>query len=155
MRLLRLTSFSTQRPDQSWVNKLLPSHYRAEYARRTEDALFGGLNGDLAILIAILAFSAYDGATCDVLEYSVRGVHGPNGGWKMHNRHDEEGCRLSSRNQSWLICFRTQLTIIRGRQARLRRFHLDVATVFNKPTAPLSRTGYFGQNLALTTNGVR
>ena len=84
---------NTQRPDQRWVNKLLPSAYRAEYSRRTDDPLYGGLNGDLAIQIALLAFSAYDGATCDVFEHSVRGVH--NGGWRMHNRHDEEGCEYA------------------------------------------------------------
>jgi hypothetical protein len=84
---------NTQRPDQRWINKLLPSPYRAEYGRRTQDPLYGGLNGDLAILIALLAFSAYDGATCDVFEYSVRRVHGDNGGWRIHNRHEEEGCK--------------------------------------------------------------
>ncbi|KIW07293.1 hypothetical protein, variant 1 [Verruconis gallopava] len=83
---------NTQRPDQHWVNRLLPSPYRAEFSRRTQDQLYGGLNGDLAILIALLAFSAYDGAVADVFEYSVRAVHGENGGWKIHNRHEEEGC---------------------------------------------------------------
>lgn len=88
---------NTQHPDQRWINKLLPSPYRADYGRRTDDRLYGGLNGDLAILIALLAFSAYDGATCDVFEHSVRGVHViPDSrrepGWRMHNRHEEEGC---------------------------------------------------------------
>lgn len=83
---------NTQRPDQRWVNKLLPSPYRAEFARRTEDPLYGGLSGDLAILIALLAFSAYDGAVADVFEFAVRAVHGSSGGWRIHNRHEEEGC---------------------------------------------------------------
>jgi hypothetical protein len=85
---------NTQRPDQTWVNKLLPSPYRAEFSRRTSDPLYGGLNGDLAILIALLAFSAYDARVADVFKYTVRRVHGPNGGWSIHNRHEEEGCRF-------------------------------------------------------------
>ena len=89
---------NTQRADQRWVNKLLPSAYRADFSRRTGDPRYGGLNGDLAILIALLAFSAYDGATCDVFESSVRGVHGANGGWRMHGQHDEEGCGYSLLN---------------------------------------------------------
>jgi hypothetical protein len=86
---------NTQRSDQQWVNMLLPSPYRAEFSRRTEDPLYGGLNGDLAIMIALLAFSAYDGAVTDAFEYTVRAVHGTNGGWRIHNRHEEEGCTLS------------------------------------------------------------
>ena len=87
---------NTQRSNQRWINKVLPSTYRADFGRRTEDPMYGGLNGDLAILIALLAFSAYDGATCDVFEHSIRGVHdASNGGWRIHNRYEEEGCTTS------------------------------------------------------------
>lgn len=84
-------SLNTQRPDQTWVNKLLPSPYHAKFTRRTADPLYGGLNGDLSILVGLLGFSCYDGAVTDVLEYSIRGVQNPDGGWRMHNQHEEEG----------------------------------------------------------------
>lgn len=85
------SQLNTQRPDQKWVNKLLPQAYRAEHARRTEDSLYGGLRGDLSIMLGLLAFSAYDGATADVMQQCVRPLGGQSMGWRCPNSHDEEG----------------------------------------------------------------
>jgi hypothetical protein len=127
---------NTQRPDQRWINKLLPSPYRADFARRTDDRLYGGLNGDLAILVALLAFSAYDGATCDVFEHSIRGVHViPDSrrepGWRMHNRHEEEGCKIRYCCMLSWKSIHTDRTH-RGRQTRVRGSHLDVGAVLHE-----------------------
>lgn len=82
---------NTQRPDQNWVDQILPTSYKAEFGRRTSDLLYGGLNGDLSILIGLLAFSAYDGAVAEVFKHSIRPVHSPNRGWSTHHRSIEEG----------------------------------------------------------------
>lgn len=73
------------------MKKLFPSPLRADFSRRTDDPAFGGLNGDLAILIGLLGFSVYDGAVVDVMERCIRAVNTSDSGWRIHNRHDEEG----------------------------------------------------------------
>jgi hypothetical protein len=49
----------TQRPNQTWPKMLLPMHYHAPESSRTKDEhhQYGGLTGELPLLLALIAFS--------------------------------------------------------------------------------------------------
>jgi hypothetical protein len=62
--------------------------------RRTKVPKRGGLNGNLGILIGLLAFSTADSKVDSVLKYSIRAP--TSGRWRCHNRDREEGCKKFS-----------------------------------------------------------
>ncbi|QDS68627.1 hypothetical protein FKW77_001475 [Venturia effusa] len=82
---------NTQRPDQAWVQELLPDSHHAEHHRRTREPKYGALNGDLAILIGLVAFSCHAGAVERAVKHCIRHVHGEHGGWRTHNRPRHQG----------------------------------------------------------------
>lgn len=47
----------TQRPDQFWARRLLPESYHADPRGWTTHSQYGGMNGELPILLALVAFS--------------------------------------------------------------------------------------------------
>jgi hypothetical protein len=85
---------NTQRPDQGWVNELLTDRYHAEHHRRTHDPLYGGLNGDITILIGLVAFSVPDEKIEWALKHCIQHVDGKDGGWKTHGLPRHEGCKF-------------------------------------------------------------
>ncbi|KAI9651595.1 MAG: hypothetical protein M1831_000581 [Alyxoria varia] len=50
-------NLATQRSDQAWVTKLLPSAYHAQPGTTTNHPQRGGMNGDLPLLLALIVFS--------------------------------------------------------------------------------------------------
>ncbi|KAF1981755.1 hypothetical protein K402DRAFT_222205 [Aulographum hederae CBS 113979] len=52
-----------RRPDQRWMHELFPLHYHPQEAAWNEitDVAFGGLVGNLGLIIALIAFSAAEG----------------------------------------------------------------------------------------------
>jgi len=83
------TRLNTQRPDQYWVNEILTDAHHALPERRTSEPSCGGLAGDLAILIGLVAFSATDARVDAVLRHCIKPLH--NGGWITHGRERGEG----------------------------------------------------------------
>jgi hypothetical protein len=75
-----------QRPDQRWVNELLPMRNQADLERRTTDTRYGGLYGDLGILLGLLALSVRVSDVDAAVRHAVRSVLGDNGGWRSHGR---------------------------------------------------------------------
>lgn len=75
----------TQRPDQLWVDELLPMRNQAQYDRRTEDVRYGGLFGELGILLGLLALSVKPSNVDAAVQRAVRDVTLPDGGWRRHN----------------------------------------------------------------------
>ncbi|KAK5112294.1 hypothetical protein LTR85_011566 [Meristemomyces frigidus] len=47
----------TQRPDQLWAEQLLPNRYQASQETRTRDQRYGGLVGDLPLLVGLMAMA--------------------------------------------------------------------------------------------------
>lgn len=84
---------NTQRPEQRWVQELLPDSHHAEHQRRTRESQYGAFNGDLAILIGLIAFSSYAGFVERAVTQCIRPVHGEDGGWRTHGRPRAQGCR--------------------------------------------------------------
>ncbi|TID13440.1 hypothetical protein E2P81_ATG11664 [Venturia nashicola] len=82
---------NTQRPDQAWVQELLPDSHHAEHSRHTREPKYGALNGDLAILIALVAFSGHASFVERAVKHCIRHVHGENGGWRTHNQPRHQG----------------------------------------------------------------
>ncbi|KAF2422128.1 hypothetical protein EJ08DRAFT_701780 [Tothia fuscella] len=77
---------ATQRPDQKWATELIPTGNQAPLKDRTTDIRFGGLLGDLAIILALLVLSV---RPCDldaVVKKVIRGVtgDGASAGWSKH-----------------------------------------------------------------------
>ncbi|KAE9987626.1 hypothetical protein EG327_003757 [Venturia inaequalis] len=68
---------NTQRPNQAWVQELLPDSHHAEHHRHTREPKYGAFNGDLAILIALVAFSGHAGFVERAVKHwqEKRGVH--------------------------------------------------------------------------------
>ena len=87
---------NTQRPDQDWVQELLPDSHHAEHHRRTREPQYGALNGDLAILIGLIAFSSHAGYVERAVKHCIRPVHGEDGGWRTHGRPRAQGCRVDA-----------------------------------------------------------
>lgn len=85
---------NTQRPDQAWVQELLPDSHHAEHHRHTREPKYGALNGDLAILLGLVAFSCHAGFVERAVKHCLRHVHGEDGGWRTHNRPRHQGCKL-------------------------------------------------------------
>jgi hypothetical protein len=86
---------NTQRPDQNWVDELLPDSSHAEHQRRTREPQYGALNGDLAILIGLIAFSSHAGYVERAVMQCIRPVDGQDGGWRTHGRPRAQGCRMN------------------------------------------------------------
>lgn len=78
-----------QRPDQRWVQELLPDVYHApDTHSRSTDPRVGTMNGDLTVLIALLALSVRPDLVKRTLEHCIRGD-----GWRHHSRPRREGCQ--------------------------------------------------------------
>lgn len=56
-RRLQSRTLLVQRPDQTWVNQLLPHTYQASPERRTRNTRYGGMVGELPLLIGLAAMS--------------------------------------------------------------------------------------------------
>jgi hypothetical protein len=79
----------TQRPDQSWVHEIFPEVYHAPAGYRTPDTRFGALNGDLGLLLALVAFSVRPNDVLGAIERCVRGD-----GWRAYgSRERRSGCK--------------------------------------------------------------
>jgi len=79
----------TQRPDQRWVPEIFPDVYHAPGPRRTQNVRFGGLSGDLGLLLALLAFSVSPEEVRTAVETCVRGD-----GWRPFlNAERRSGCK--------------------------------------------------------------
>jgi hypothetical protein len=76
---------NAQRPDQHWVAEILPTRHHADPTRHTSDVRYGGLYGDLGIILGLLALSLRH----DHVDYAVRNcitdLHA-SGGWRQHSR---------------------------------------------------------------------
>jgi len=77
----------TQRDDQRWVPELLPDKYHADRDRWTSYP-YGGMNGRLSLLLALLAFSVPPDYVQRVVEHCVRGDYWRHSGY----RHRGRGC---------------------------------------------------------------
>ncbi|KAF2437041.1 hypothetical protein EJ08DRAFT_11110 [Tothia fuscella] len=77
----------TQRPDQHWANELLPSRNQATNESRTDDIRYGGLFGDLGILLGLVALSVKPSHVDAAMRRVVKGVTGDGAaaGWRRHN----------------------------------------------------------------------
>jgi hypothetical protein len=49
----------TQRPDQAWVTRLLPQFFHAPTESRTQDMRYGGLSGDLPLILGLIALTIH------------------------------------------------------------------------------------------------
>src|SRR6266480_1837234 len=79
----------TQREDQRWVPELLPDKYHADPSRWTPYQQYGGMNGKLALLLALLAFSVPADYVQRAVEHCIRGDHWRHSGY----RHRGRGCK--------------------------------------------------------------
>ena len=71
-----------QRPDQLWAEQLLSDTYQAPHGHRTNDRRFGGLVGDISLLIGIAAMSLPPAQVRAVLPFMI--VNPPEGGsWRV------------------------------------------------------------------------
>lgn len=77
-----------QRPNQIWVNQLLPDRYHAAQSIADEYPQFGGMVGDLPLILALIAFSMAPQYVSSTME---RCVHGH--AWALHNLPRGEGCK--------------------------------------------------------------
>lgn len=78
----------TQREDQRWVSELLPDKYHADRTRWTPYQQYGGMNGKLSLLLALLAFSVPADHVQHIVEQCIRGDHWRHSGY----RHRGRGC---------------------------------------------------------------
>lgn len=85
---------NTQRQVQTWVQQLLPDSHHAEHHRHTRDSRYGAFNGDLAILIGLVAFSSHASYVERAVKQCIRHVDGEDGGWSTHNRPRHQGCKI-------------------------------------------------------------
>ena len=76
-----------QRPDQLVLGELLPDQYLATPAARMPSRPFGGLIGELPILVALIAYSVRQGNVDGALTQCLRRNYRP------HNRLRGEGCK--------------------------------------------------------------
>jgi len=79
----------TQREDQRWVPELLPDKYHADRTRWTPYPQYGGMNGKLSLLLALLAFSVPANHVQRIVEHCVRGEHWRHSGYQHRGR----GCK--------------------------------------------------------------
>ena len=80
-------NLATQRPDQAWVTKLLPSAYHAQPGTSTSQPQAGGMNGSLPLLLALIVFSIGREHADWALKTLFSG-----GKWTMHR--ERNGCKL-------------------------------------------------------------
>ena len=84
----RRATIYTQRPNQHWVQQLLPSAYHAPPERYNTVPGQGGLVGELPIMIALIAFSVRpDQVHHTLLEHMQRTYH-------VHDSSPGEGCKI-------------------------------------------------------------
>ena len=76
----------TQREDQLWVPELLPDKYHADRARWTPYQQYGGMNGKLTLLLALLAFSVPADTVQLAVEQCIRGDHWYQSGYRPRGR---------------------------------------------------------------------
>jgi hypothetical protein len=67
---------------------LLPDKYHADHSRWTPYQQYGGMNGKLALLLALLAFSVPADYVQRIVEQCIRGDHWRHSGY----RHRGRGC---------------------------------------------------------------
>ena len=73
-----------QRPDQLWLPQILPEQYHTQQV--TPHPAYGALNGDLSILLALVAFSVRPSRVQDAVQHCLLGT-----GWRAHNL--ARGCK--------------------------------------------------------------
>lgn len=85
-----------QRPDQGWVNDILSRRHHATHDRITTDIRYGGLIGDLGIIIGLIALSVRHGRVDETVQHCLRAVGGDTGGWRRPRRTDvrRSNCRV-------------------------------------------------------------
>ncbi|KAF2841249.1 hypothetical protein M501DRAFT_989787 [Patellaria atrata CBS 101060] len=80
-----------QREDQSWAKMLLPETYHAEPPNWTTDRRYGAFNGDLPLVLSLVAFSFPAAQMSTLFEASFQGSR-----WRLptngpHGRIDKRG----------------------------------------------------------------
>lgn len=74
-----------QRADQWWTNSLLPNIYHGPLS-----AGYGGLNGDLPLLLGLVVFSALPQEVSNILTRYFQ-----QGKWYPHSQNDTRGCKFA------------------------------------------------------------
>ncbi|KAK4970498.1 hypothetical protein LTR28_014125, partial [Elasticomyces elasticus] len=76
------------REQLAWINRLLPDRYHAEHTHisTTGTRAFGGLIGELPMIIALIAFSVRSHRVVDALQYCMVRPR-----WRSHPRAPREG----------------------------------------------------------------
>jgi hypothetical protein len=84
-----------QRPDQmAWLRQILPNRYHASQERNTPYTQYAALNGDLGLLLALVAFSVRPRNVAEAVTTCLTG-----NGWREHNHTAGRGCMwFSSRS---------------------------------------------------------
>ncbi|KAK4942360.1 hypothetical protein LTR28_008692 [Elasticomyces elasticus] len=74
---------------RSWFDRLLPDRYHAipTHPSTAENRAFGGLIGELPMIIALIAFSVGPPDVEAALQHCMVGPR-----WRLHNRAPREGC---------------------------------------------------------------
>lgn len=80
-----------QRPSQRWAHTLLPRHFHAEQGTPDNYPQYGGMIGELNIIIGLFAFSVRSNRVEDTLTYCMHNgqFRGPN----IDNDHIGRGCK--------------------------------------------------------------
>lgn len=88
------TELQLQRNDQEWVKKLLPRDYRA--ATVLNDPRYGGLIGDLTLILGLVAFSVPYGNVAGALSHCLRDNR-----WRGPVNNNHGGCKsVGNENQN-------------------------------------------------------
>lgn len=109
----------SQRPDQQWVSEILPDVYHAPDTHHVTDRRVGALNGDLGLLLALVALSVRPDMVRRAVEHCVRGD-----GWRATGLPRRAGCKCSRSYLGFtvLICYRDQQTWNRRPNLHAARF---------------------------------
>ena len=91
------STLNLQRPDQRALSQLLPDRYKAPADRRRAPIPWGGMVGDLPILIALIAFSVSPDRVDHYLRHCLRAAYQP------HTRPRGEGCKHASAGFSTML----------------------------------------------------
>ena len=83
-----------QRPDQASLSQLLPDRYHAAPEARRAPQGYGGLVGELPILVALIAYSVRPDRVDGALTHCLRQ------GYNSHHRPRGEGCKFHEERQT-------------------------------------------------------
>ncbi|KAL9091254.1 MAG: hypothetical protein Q9165_004888 [Trypethelium subeluteriae] len=84
-----------QKETQQWARELFPERYYAEVQRtiaanhRNQHPEWGGLIGELSLILALIAFSVREDEVAQAVQHCVRGSNR----WRIHGMQRRRGCR--------------------------------------------------------------